>query len=102
MIKILSIALLVLLSCSIVYAESVNKVLYLIEDRWEPHHLSPFNWNDKGETIFRKVHVIGVYECDNDCLIHLGLHCCKTTELYTIPFGENKWMTPDKAKENSK
>ena len=40
--------------------ESVEySTLILLSERWEPHNLAPFNWNEKGQTVWYKYYVIG-------------------------------------------
>ena len=74
----------------------ISSHLYLIGDRWEFAPLAGFNVKD-GKTIYRQVHVIGVWECDISCIQMLMTGCCKGRELYAVPFGETKWMTPEEA-----
>ena len=78
----------------------ISSHLYLIGDRWELAPLAGFNVKD-GKTIYRQVHVIGVWECDISCIQMLMTGCCKGRELYAVPFGDIKWMTPEET-ENSK
>jgi hypothetical protein len=67
-------------------------LLCLAGSRWEPHELSPFNWQE-GKTIYQRNFVVG-----EAMPKEIGFVC---DERFTVPAGETKWMTPEEAeKEN--